>query len=464
MTRRTTVTTLSLLAVLALSARLGMMVYLKAWNQPNAMEHKSVATSLAGGRGFWFADWKYYGPTSVQSPPMPFLLAGLFKVFGAVSDGPNSSLVLDPTRAARAYTTVMVINAFAGAGLVWLTYAAARAVGATAAAGVGAAALVAVWPTQVYAAASVQAISLITCAVAAMVALYYRAVRSGSAGDWTAFAVVGTLAALTEPVFLPALFATGLLVLFARSPLAFGPRVRNAAILAFTVAAIIGPWAARNYVVQGALIPVKGSTWVNVWKGNNDYATGTDRVRLTPAEKARIEKIIKAGGDRDKIETEHQYVMLDLSQQMALRSQPEAKREALFRKYAVDWIKAHPAGYARLCGVRVLKTLTVDWDNPQSVYKSYLLARAAVLLMTVGGLWVAWRQRWSLAFPAVVVGCALLTYTLTVTAARFAFPFEPLQLILGAGLVTAAAGRFAAAPKPIQRRGDERLLSLAAAH
>ena len=444
MTRRTTLITLSVLAALAFTARAGLMVQMRAWEKPNAMEHRSIAAALAAGQGFTFADWRYYGPSSVQSPPMPFLLGGLFKAFGVVHVADDGALVLDPTGAARSYAVVMVLNAVCGAGLVFLTYAAGRAMGASGVAAVAGAGLVAVWPTQVYAAQSVQVISLVTCLLAAMVALYERAVRTGSAGAWTAYAGVGAVAALTEPVFLPALAASGVLVLLA-GRLTWGRRVRNGAILAVVTGAVLGPWAARNYVVHGQLIPVKGSFWVNVWKGNNDFATGTDRLRKTAADDARLAKVIAHGGVGEDLETHHQYDMLDLSQKMALRYQPEPRREVLFREYATTWIKAHPWGYARLCGVRLVKTLTIDWDNPQSLYKTYLIARAAVMLMTLAGLVVAWRQRWAMLYPATVAGCALLTYTLTLTSARFAFPFEPLQLVMGSAAAVAvvqwAAGR-----------------------
>jgi hypothetical protein len=430
MTRRNTSLWLAALALLAFAARAGLAVHLHAWRSPNAMEHRSIAAALIHGSGFTFGDWRYYGPTSVQSPTMPFLLAGLFDVFGDAVP-PDGSL----TGANRAYFAVMLFNAAAGAALVYLTYAAARTVGANAVAGVLAAGLVAVWPTQVYAACSVQAISLITCLLMAMVVLYYRAVQSGSVESWIGYAVVATLAAMTEPVFLPAMVASGGLMLVTRQ-LTWFERGRNAAVLAFTAAALIGPWAVRNYLVHGALIPIKGSTWVNIWKGNNDFATGTDRPRMTPAEEAHNLKLI-AEGKPDLEDRARQYDMLDLSQKMALSNQPEAVRERIFKGYAVSWIKAHPKRYVQLCGIRLLKTLTVDWDNPKSLYKSYLFARGSVLLMTVAGLWVAWRGRWSLAYPAVVAACALGTYTLTVTAARFAFPFEPLQLILGAAFVVA---------------------------
>ena len=463
MNRRTITWSLSLIAAVALAARVGLMVHLRAWEHPNAMEHELVASALAAGQGFTFADWNYYGPTSVQSPPMPLLLAGLFKLNHAVTVLPSGRLALDAAAAARSYKVVLLINAAAGAALVWLTYGAARTIGATPAAGLVAAALVAVWPTQVYAAASVQVIAWVTCGLAGMVILYYRAVRIGSAGAWAGYSVVGAVLALTEPVVLPALVASGALVLIARR-LTVGQRVRNGAVLALITAAVIGPWATRNYVVHGRLIPVKGSFWVNVWKGNNDFATGTDRLKMTAAQEARIKKRIAAGLEPE--DTNHAYDMLDLSQKTALLSQPEPKREDLFKRYATEWISTHRARYAQLCGIRLVKTLTVDWDNPKSLYKSYVAARAAVLLLTLGGLVVAWRQRWSLLFPAVVAGCALLTYTLTVTAARFAFPFEPLQLILGggmiAGLASWAAGRAGPRRRVESRREFEPMMAVAA--
>jgi hypothetical protein len=48
---------------------------------------------------------------------------------------------------------------------------------------------------------------------------------------------------------------------------------------------------------------------------------------------------------------------------------------------------------------------------------------------------LAWKRRWALGFPAILVITALASYTLTVTAARFAFPFEPIQLALAGGMI-----------------------------
>lgn len=433
MTRRTTVALVAALSVLAVAARLFVVVHFKAWRDPQAMEHRSIAQALVAGRGFTFGDWNYYGPTSVQSPPMPFLLAGLFETFGA--DAPADRSLHG---ANRAYFAVMLINCLAGGLTAAATYPMVRRMGGSAAAGVIAAGLVAVWPEQVYSARFVQVVSLSTLAVVAMVWLFYRAVQTRGAGAWVAFAAVAAVATLAEPVFLPALLLTAPLVVFWRGlPWSLG--LRNAAVLAVAAAVVIGPWTVRNYVVHGHLIPVKGSFWVNVWKGSNDAASGSDRLALTSAQRATAWH--QNGRGDDVSDTPHQYDMLDLSKRNRLANHPEAEREAMFRQWAVAWIWTHPGRFAQLCGIRLLKTLTIDWDHPRSYAWSYIGARAAVLLLGIGGVVVAARQRWHLAYPALLVATAFGSYTVTLTAARFAIPFEPLELAVGGALIAALFAR-----------------------
>jgi hypothetical protein len=220
--------------------------------------------------------------------------------------------------------------------------------------------------------------------------------------------------------------------MFCTRKLDWSARLRNLAILAFAILAVIGPWATRNYIVHGKLIPVKGSFWVNVWKGNNDYATGSDRLALTPAQKAKLKKHVAVTDSDDIQDTRHEMDMLDPSQIARLSNHPEADRELVFKEYATKWIAAHPRRFFELCGIRISKTILIDWDNPRAYLNpSYLASRIAILILTLGGLGVAWRDKWSLMLPALLAGTALASYTLTVAAARFAFPFEPIQLALG---------------------------------
>src|SRR4051812_6193949 len=100
--------TLFALCALAFALRVAAIFILLRWAHRNAIEHRSLALSLIKYKTFYCRDFNYFGPSSVQSPPYPFLLAVLFKAFGAESNG--------------AYIAAMVINSLAGAITVWLTY------------------------------------------------------------------------------------------------------------------------------------------------------------------------------------------------------------------------------------------------------------------------------------------------------------------------------------------------------
>jgi 4-amino-4-deoxy-L-arabinose transferase-like glycosyltransferase len=443
MNRKTIAMLLVLFAVVAFAARLGTDIYFKAWRSPSAMEHKPIAQALVNGKGFTFGDWKYYGPTSAQSPPFPFLLAGMYKAFGAL--GPDGKFIKPAEE--NAYIAILVINALAGAGLVFLTYQMTRTLGGTSAAGIIAAALVAIWPSQIYACRFVQAIALITCGLMGMVTLYYKAVRTGKSGSWAGYSFLAAFVTLIEPVFLPGMLLSGGLMFLSRQ-LSLQAKLRNCLILGFAIVAVIGPWTLRNYIVHDHhIIPIKGSFWVNMWKGNNDYATGTDRVKLTPAQE-RLAKKKLAAGELDEFDTPHQYDMLDPSDHAKLENHPEVERDKVFHDIVTKWIATHPRQYIQLCGIRLVKSLWIDWDNPRSVIKVYLYSRATVLLLTLGGLITAVRKRWALSYPALMALTALASYTLTITAARFAFPFEPLQLALAGGFLASLLPTSGDVPDP----------------
>jgi hypothetical protein len=421
---------LATLVLVALLVRVAAVVHLRSWRSPNPAEHRSIALGLLSGHGFSFGAFGYYGPSSVQSPAYPLLLAGLFEVFGADSAG--------------AYAAAMVINAAMGAVGVWLAYVLVRTLGGDRRTGLVAAGALAVWPSQIYAVTSAQAIVFITVAMMAIVVLFYRGVRSGSVGVWVAFSIIGALAALTEPVVLPLMMLSGVLVLTWRSPLSWGARARNAAILLAAGVAIIGPWSVRNRMVHGKWVPIKSTFWVNVWKGNNDRATGTDRPAISQEQEHRLSAqtwSLSDSGTRDPaMDSLRQYHLLSEQDQQRLIGRTEAEREMIFKEWAGGWIRSHPKRYAQLCLTRLGKTLWIDWDNPKSHNALYTASRAVLLTLSGVGLVVALRRRWALVYPALLIGSCLLTYTLTITAARFSMTFEPFQLCLAAALVSAVMG------------------------
>lgn len=416
MPRQKIVSALLGLAILAFALRVGTILALHRWTSPNAIEHRSLAMSLIKLHTFYFRDFNYYGPSSVQSPTYPVLLATLFKLFGPESTG--------------AYIAAMVINSLAGALTVVLTYLFVKAIRGSDLVGLLSAALVAIWPSQIYSATHVQAISLITAGVVAMFYFFQVAVSTGRFAPWVAYSIIGCLAALTEPVLLPILAISGLFIL-AFKALTIQQRVRNSAILLGAAMLIIFPWAVRNRTVHGHWIPIKSTFWVNVWKGNNPHATGTDRLEMNEQTLAKMQ--VRSATDTADIP--HQYDALTPDQRARLNRQPEAEREKIFHEFAAGWISSNPGAYVKLCAKRLLMTLLFDRDNPKA-NKVWIVSRIVLLPLTIVGLFMARKQKWQLLFPLLVWGSALLTYALTVTANRFAIPFEPLQLALTALVIS----------------------------
>jgi hypothetical protein len=429
MSRRFIAITIVCLSVLAFSVRVAAIFVLHRWTSPNAIEHRALALSLVKHHTFYFRDFNYFGPSSVQSPPYPFLLAVLFKTFGPESKG--------------AYIAAMVINSLAGALTVWLTYLMVRAFRGSQITALIAAALVAIWPSQVYTATHVQAISLITLSIVAMFYFFQRGVATGKAAPWIGYSVVGCIAALTEPVLLPVLALSGLFILAWRS-LTLEQRIRNAAILLAGAILIIAPWTIRNHTVHGQWIPIKSTFWVNVWKGNNPNATGTDRLEMSDDKKNAL-KVTQVSDVTE--DTPHQYDALTPEQRAMLNRQPEAVREQIFKQFATSWISANHLGYVKLCLKRLGMSILFDLDNPKARNLVWIASRIALLPLTIIGLFFARKQKWHLLFPLLVWGSALLTYTLTVTANRFAIPFEPLQLALTALVLAPIFSRFATQPR-----------------
>ncbi len=426
MKRQNVVITLLVLCSLALLLRVGAIAVFKPWTpaKANAIEHRQIAINLVNGNGFAYRGLgsQVPRPSSVQSPPYPLLLATTFKLFGI--DAP------------AAYISLMILNALFGALTVWLTYLLAKTMGGNDIVALIAAGLCAVWPSQIYPTTYAQAIVIITAGIVAMIVLFYRAVRSAKLAPWIGFSVIGMLAALTEPVLLPVMVLSGLLVLGWRG-LAMPIRLRNAAVLFVTAVVIVGPWSLRNRSVHGQWIPIKSTFWVNFWKGNNDFASGTDRVVMTDEQRKQFDAGFSLNDDKirdKKSDIDHQYDRLTPEEMSRLTNQPEAEQEKIFKDISSTWVSSHHQRYVELCGLRLAKSLWYEWDNPKSANKVYIASRTLLVVLSAIGLILALVKRWSLLYPAIVFGLCLLTFTLTITAARFSIPLEPIQFCL-AGLV-----------------------------
>jgi 4-amino-4-deoxy-L-arabinose transferase-like glycosyltransferase len=420
------------ICIAAVALRWLAVVVLRSWASPDAMESGQIARGLVAGIGFVWNDFDYAGPSSIQSPTYPFFLAGLFLVFGSES--------------ALAYGVALAINCILGGLAAWGVVAMTREMGGREEEALVAAALFAVWPTQIYAATHAQAIVLITACVVWMIALFLRSERETGSRSWWIFCLVALVACLTEPTLLP-ITALSVPWMAIQRGLPAPVRLRRVAIMGVCAVVVMGPWTVRNWTVHGAFVPVKSGFWVNVWKGANDYATGTDRLRMPDeVRESRRGSVFSIHDSRgEEGEPLHQYDVLTPEQRRELDGRTEVEREKIFRRYVVTWVAAHPQRFVELCGIRLAKTLWIDTDNPKGTNFVYPASRALLWLLCVPGLWIAATRRWRLLYPLALFASCVGIYTLTLTAARFAIPLEPIQLAVGSAslcLLAERAGAF----------------------
>lgn len=421
MDRRKKRSTLWIWIIAAILLRLTAMCVLHAWNRPQPMEHWFIARALYFYHSFAFGDFGYVGPTAVQSPIYPVILDGAYHLFGFDTTG--------------AYAATMTLNALLGGLGVWLTYNLAQTMGAKPQSALLAAAMIAIWPSQIYTSTVTQAIALITVGYLGMIVLFYRAIENGRITTWTAFSVVACLTALTEPAVLPLAAFSGLLVLNWKSLEPY-VRIRNAAILFLAACMIIAPWMVRNRIMLGKWLPVKGEFWANVWKGANDTSTGTDFLPLDSAARRQLfhQMFTLYGLWTGHLEDspERHRDLLPAGKANLLWYRTEMQREDVFKKWSIDWIKEHPRQYALISLERLAKTVTIDWDNPNSYNLLCVVPRTILIIGSVMGLLLAWRKNWKLLYPCLLIGSCLLLYTLTLTAARFSVPLEPILFCFAA--------------------------------
>jgi hypothetical protein len=191
-------------------------------------------------------------------------------------------------------------------------------------------------------------------------------------------------------------------------------------------------------------MPVKSGFWVNVWKGANDYATGTERLPMSGERQRQLRADFFALSDaeaRDRSGDRLQYSMLTAVQLEELQGKNEVEREKIFRRYATTWITSNPQRFLELCLIRLYKSLWIDLDNPRANNIAYIASRSLLLVLGVVGLLTAVALRWRIFYPLTLAASCISVYTLTLTAARFMVPLEPIQLALGVSVIDWVASR-----------------------
>ena len=449
---------LILLAVLALGLRVLVVFALRTEHAaPVTYEHGRIAESLLAGQGFSIEFLGSRGPSSQQAPFYPLLLAAAYACFGVETPA--------------AILAVQLLQCLAGTGLVlavawlgWVLIPDRPGVGWVA--GLGAA----VYPTHLYMVTHMQvalwAALILTTLLAVVMSPRWQT-------RWRGAVLAGTLAGillLVEPILALALPFCAIAFWLGEGGRRWLPRFRPAALasvalMALVAAAVISPWLVRNRLVHGELVFVKSTFGYAFWQGNNRLSWGTDKVPKPSAEVLRqAHDGTLAGMDRALWEARHETVYIDDLllkptgyREFAGLSEPERSR--LLRRRAVEFIRAHPDQYAKLCVQRLRYFLLFDETNPKASNRIYRGATVAWLVLAFLGLLVScdrWRRLW----PTYAIFAAVtLFHALVITSVRFRIPLEPFTFVWAAWAVvplgrSLARRRQIKVYRPAERRED----------
>jgi 4-amino-4-deoxy-L-arabinose transferase-like glycosyltransferase len=351
-----------------------------------------VGRSIALGRGFSSPYEGNTGPTAWEPPLYPYLIGGVFKIFGVYTYA-SAWVLLSINSLFAAFTTIPVYRI------------AHRTFGPR----------VALWSARTWALNpyvwywSIHWIWDTTFTPLVLALIFLVALEMEQWPGWRGWALFGVLwgvGALANPTMLSFLPFCGLWVWWRRYRR--GLRSLAGVVLCSLVFFLaLSPWLARNYEAFGRLVFIRDDFGLQLRLGNNKLADGISIVTLQPnLNKLELEKFQRLG---------------------------EIAYEADCRRLAFDWIRAHPGRFAVISlkrffyywnGLPRPTDSVVPWD-----FRSSLFLASSV--MAVWGLMRALRQKRPAAWLfAGLVATYPTIYYFVFPHARYRHPIEPELFIL----------------------------------
>lgn len=369
---------------------------------PFQNEVGNVASALAKGQGFCCLFRQATGPTAWLSPVYPLLVACIFKLFGTFT---LRSL----------YATVSLNCIFSALATVPLFYAAKRIAGI-------ATAVVGGWIWAIFPAGIVLPFQWIwdtSLSVLLAAALFWSTIKLKDCSRQRDFALYGLLwgiSLLTNPALGAVLpFLIGWLLYRQR-----GDRVlqlRSGLLILGVICLTCLPWTIRNYAQFHRVIPLRSNFPYEFWSGNNEIFDEHSREvnRIT-----RYEEV-------------HLYAELGENEFLSEKMQK-----------ALDFVRTHPALYARLFAQRIIATwLGTDapWQDflqtDSNLARFFLAWNATALVGIIAGLVRLYLRRRSCFLPVASFPLFFpLTFYIAHTTLRHRHPCDPiLALLIAVGIV-----------------------------
>jgi hypothetical protein len=391
------------IAVFAFSVRMLLLAY--QWltihhGSPYGQELGRVASSIAAGRGF-SSPLRFVetGPTIWFTPIFPYLVAGIFRIWGIYSDA--SHMIVQTLNCAFAALTVIPIYLIAkksfgqpvaiGASWAWVFFPTALFFP-----------MDWIWDTL-----------LITLLLTLIfwVTLAMRNARSIPA--WAGYGALWAFGVLVNPSILSLFpFLLGWALWESRTDKIRFVKFAGATLLVFAVALV--PWTIRNYRVFGKFIVLRSNFGLELWLGNNPGVPDMWSPWLHPT---------------DDLEEAEKYKRMGEIAYMADK-----------QKEAYAFIRTHPADTANFAFRKFVNNWLAITDSPMDTWsaspfrlKAFVVMNALFSLFALLGALFAYRERCPEALPyAIVLLVYPLIFYLTHSSLRYRFPIDPIMMVLAA--------------------------------
>jgi len=352
-----------------------------------------IARSIADGQGFSSPTDLPTGPSAWAPPLYPYILAGVFKLFGVYS-------------AVSAWVILTFNSIFAALTCLTLYRIAQRIYGpavARAAAWTWAVFPYAIyWPVRV-----VWETSITTFLLSLALLLTLRmATQPPRLRMWLLFGLLWGVIALTNTAIM-SMFPFCLLWLLYRLPRR--EQLIGAALCVVTAALVVSPWLLRNYEVFGKFIFVRDNLPLEMYEANNDQSAGLWTRNEHPGNNPEAMRKFQELGELGFMDQKKQEVDRFIREHPGRFLRYTAERAVYF------WIAPPQA------------TIVAGYDLMISRHTNFLLAA----VLAFAGLWLTIRNRKRGAF---LLACFLLVYPLpyylVMPFVRYKHPIEPEMIML----------------------------------
>lgn len=372
-------------------------------NLPFGYELGRVARAIAAGQGFSsplrMVDT---GPTAWFTPIFPYLVAGIFKIWGIYSV--MSEIIIQTLNCVFASLTIIPIYAIAKR-----TFGEASAIGAAW-----------VWvflPTALY-------FPILWIWDTSLIALFFALIFWATLAmpekpgllPWAGYGAMWVTGVLINPSILSLFpFFLAWLVWEARKAAVPWAKPVAAALLIFTIGLI--PWTIRNYRVMGKFIVLRSNFGLELWLGNNPDVTDTMSDWAHPNDNpAEAEKYARMGEITYMADKEHKAFAF-------MRTHPADTLNFMFRRFVENWLGITDSP-ADLWATGILKV------------QGFIVLNSLLSVLCLLGALFARRARIPEAplYVAVLLIFPLVFY-LTHSSLRYRFPIDPIIVVLAVSAV-----------------------------